>query len=310
MSGDPRTPTRRPSPGLSWLALSLAAALTAVSAASLVLQRQDDTRMPTRDALGPIADSLNAQLRSGDWVRTLPSWFYRTREVLGHQPYLTGTPLDPLERHLVERIWYVVEDPRQADADRAWTPQIEWSMEGDRVALGVGEVVPGPPVLWDGWAALESGNVSRGERSCSTWIEDGHHCGTYNEFLFVGRAVREMDEQPRRCISANAPDQGEAWTITWSEVPRGAYLRVRAGNTFDAVRALRGSEVTFAVSVDGEVVIDERFDPNAVGYPLFEAAVAPGAPDELVEVSVSIRADDHFDRFFCFRPQMTGAPSI
>ena len=310
MSDDPTPAARRPSPGLAWFALSLAVALTAVSAASLVLQRQDDTRMPTRDALAPIAESLNAEIREGDWVRTLPSWFYRTREVLGHQPYLSGTPLDPLERHLVNRIWYVVEDPRQADVDRAWTPHIEWSVEGDHVALGVGEVVAGPPVLWDGWTALESANVTRGERNCSTWMEDGHHCGTYNEFLFVGRAIREMDEQPRRCISANAPDQGDAWTITWSEVPRGASLRVRAGNTFDAVRALRGSEVSFVVSVDGEVVIDERFDPNAIGYPLFEAALVPGAPGDLVDVSVSIRAADHFDRFFCFRPQMTGAPSI
>ena len=291
------------------VAVSLAFALCAVSAASLWLQHRDDTRMPSRAELQPVAERIHAERQAGDWVRTLPTWFHRSREVLGDQPYLNGAPLDPLERHLVERIWYVAENQAQAEPDRSWTPEISWFLEGPRVSLGLGVVAPGPDVLWDGWSALEDARVRRGERACTTWIDDGHHCGAYNEFLFVGRAIREMDEQPRRCISANAPDRGDAWTITWSDVPRGETLRVRAGNTFDAVRALRGSDVEFSVALDGAVVLEERFDPNAIGYPMLEASV-PASAEETVEVTITVRAEDHFDRFFCFRPQMTSARSI
>lgn len=290
-------------------ALLLLAGFVALAAFSVFAQQRDATRMPDGEELVGHASVLAAGWRDGDAVRPLPAWFDTSRTALGDRPYLLATPLDPLERYRFQRVWFLAAGGAPlTDADLAWVSEPELVHETDRARLYVANVEEGPDVRWDGLAALADASVHRGETACTTWLDGGWHCGRYHEFLYVGAAMREMDEQPRRCISANAPERGEAWSIVWEDVPAGDRLVVRAGNTFDAVRALRGSEVRFEVLVDEVPVLEHRFHPDATGYPSFE--IDSIARDGTFRLEVRVAADDHLDRLFCFRPQVQAGAAI
>jgi len=279
---------------------------------SLVQQHRDFTRMPSSETT--IAGNLLVRegFTHGDVIRNLPWWFDDARLGLPGLPVLVTRELDEYDRHRFDRMWLLYATAYEADAarERAWFASYETVFDAGGYRIDVGPIAPGPrQVLWDAFSDLESAEVMQIDidgrhRPCDLWTEDAWHCGRPDRFIFIGRVIREMDDVFRYCISSTAPPDGRRWRVTWNDVPLGNDLRVRAGNTSWGARQYRGSPVELTVMLDSEPVVTHVFPRNTWGYPEF--VVDTGARrGSTGEVTVELYADDHMDRFFCFRAQTT-----
>ena len=301
---------RQPVPVAAAFALLL---LVVAAAGDLAVQAWDAGRMPPPEVVRAANRVIADGFVEGDVVRVRPLWFADGRLGLDTLPILAGDELDEYERHRYRRMWlaYPLSHANEVDADRDWLADAEvvFDRGGYRVELGTTTTVP--PVVWDGFDAIEQAAVSRRnpdgvERDCSRWTRGAWHCGFYNEFIYVGPSIREMgDEEPHACIMANPPENGDTWMIRWDDVPTAPRFRMRAGHTFMAVRSGRGAPVDIAVFVDDEEAVRDRFELDDQRW----AEVSFALPTrETVDLRVEIHADDHFDRFFCFRPQVVEVP--
>ena len=291
--------------GLTLLALFAALGIYAAVAAS---DSPSSAELEAQRIRG--AELLINRSTPRDGYAVWPVWDDQARVGLEELTYLGGEPIDPWDRHLVERVWLLTTSgDSETAAASLFGPRVSLRSESrvDTSAdVSVAEVrFPRPDsVVWDGWLNVEEATVHRGDLLCDTWTSDAWHCGRYNEFIFVGARFREMDQEPRRCIAMNAPERGEWWDVNWT-VPAGHRLRLKAGNTYDAVRATRGSAVALEVRWDGEVVLQDTFGPDDSDYRAFETPVL-GTEGE-GSLSIRVRADNFFDRFFCVRPQLVTA---
>jgi hypothetical protein len=305
--------SKAPAPSLAARLLGLAflVALVALAIFSLGAQRADAGRVPGRDVAVTANAFITADFAAGDAVRVLPLWWEDGRVGLDGLPVLMQDPLDEWDRHRFSRMWLVYPDAYagRAEVERAWLSDVETIFAGGGLTVERGTIVPGRPVLWDAFTAAQDAAVSRRnasdeERECTTWDGRAWYCGGHDEFIFVGRVIREMDDQYRECVSANPPPDRDTWEIEFSDVPAGEALDVRAGIALASARLPRGSEVLFKVFVDDELVFERAIAKEELGYPETRIPTPPDA--ETVTLRFEVSAADHLDRFFCFRAQTVG----
>lgn len=302
-------------PGSPRLALAIAtlAAIIAAAAWSLVASMRDEQRMARPDV---IAEGNAAAVRArldGDAYRPYPRWFADARVGLDRLPILMGDPVDPWELRHHQRLVQLVSKSHVAEADaeasRLGLSALEVLFDGDRYLVRRGTLpAPTVAVVWDGLDTLDSASVAQrsteGEvDECTLWHRDAWHCGRPSEWIYVGRSMREMgDQNPHRCIIANLPEAGRTWVIRWRDVPAmGGTLRWRAGNEYMAIRSERGQPVQLQVFLDDEQVYSHTFGIHDETYAAIEVPM-PETPT--ADVRFELRTSDHFDRFFCFLPQV------
>lgn len=294
-------------------ALGAAVALVASAIIGLVIVRGDASRVPTTSDVVAANQAIASQLAEGDAVRPVPAWFADARIGFGDWPILMGTAPDTWELHHFERVALVFpvthEEAAEAEAVAMGLTDLEALFDANGYRAVRGSLPPVSPVVWDAADEVELALVSKWnsdreiERSCDRWMHDSWHCERFNAFLFVGARLREMgDQEPHRCVVMNAVEPPEAWRVKWSEVPaQGRSLRVRAGNTYEAVRAERGGPLLFEVVVDGDVAHARTYEIHDESY----AEIRVPLPDTpTAEVELRLSTNDHFDRFFCAQAQV------
>lgn len=290
-------------------------ALVGSAVFSIAVDRWDANRMPSpaEVALGNRA-LLDAWGESGGVVRTVPYWFADARVGLGTVPMLPGRGVDAWEAERYETLYlaYPTSHAELATAEvtALGLTDVRDVYRSEMYVVQSGQMpTSGTELLWDGVAEVEAATVMQTAPEpeaepdiCDTWSHDAWHCGRYNPFIFVGASMQQMgDRNPHHCVLANAPEAGTRWTIRWTVPANGDVLRWRAGNTYMAVRAERGSDVAFAVRVDDELVHEQRFSRHDASFAPVEFRL-PEGPEATVSFEVS--AVDHFDRFFCIQPQV------
>ncbi len=295
-------------------ALSIAAfvALIAVAAWTTAVHLRDRVRMPDAAELADAAEVIRSGFRQGDFIRHQPLWFTDARIGLDGLPFLMSRRLDEYDRHRFSRMWLLSSrsHDREAAADRVWMSNIEEVFSSRRLRVEVGDVVQTAPVYWDGFtdfgaATVYRQNAAGSSRVCDRVIDGTTHCERYNEWIHVGPAVREVDDEPRHCIVANAPPDGDSWRIVWDDVELHDTMRFRAGNAFRAQRSDRGAPVHFSVHFGDEEVFSREWPIDELGFPEFviDTSSRRGTRTSL---EFRVHSRDHFDRFFCFRPQIVG----
>jgi len=283
--------------------------LVLAAGVSVFVQTWDARRMPSAD----VARAANAVIadgfRDGDVVRAEPWWFDDARLGLPGVPFLMSRDIDPWDLPLHTRLWITAPRTHDDEADRAIAaieaPETAYDERGWRVV--VGPVATDDVVHADAWRDLDDAVVTRvgangRERRCDTWLQSAWHCGRFDQYLYVGRADRELDDSYQRCVSANALPDGDRWRIEWADVPLGEQLRLRAANTMWAVRHTRGAPVHFRLSLDGTIVAERAFEIDEL--PEHEVTFdTAGRTGSVGDVQVEIHTEDHLDRYFCFRWQ-------
>jgi hypothetical protein len=301
---------RRRSPGRG-ASVAAAALLVVATLLSLGLQWHDAHRMPEHDVVVAANQAISGEVGDRDAVRVAPGWFDTARIGFDTRHLMLGTDLDEYDRHRFDRLWLLSSASHAAVAARdraAWLRETEVRFEQSGYRIEVGRVTQTDTVLWDGLEQIRQARVERqplqkgAPVACSRWDANAWQCGRVDPYLFVGPVFREMDESFRECVSANALPRGQRWSVLWSQVPLGSKLRFKAGNTYLAHRSPRGSVVHLSVLLNGIEVAKRDFMPHELGYPetvVDTAALRGGIGD----IEFRVWAEDHFDRFFCFRPQ-------
>ncbi len=288
----------------------LALGLVAVALWGVQVTRADSTRMPSTDDVSAANIIVAEMMTLGDAVRPVPFWFADARLGFSEWPILAGNEPDEWEVHRFERVFIVYptthEPAAREEADRLGLVDIAVAHETATYAALVGHLPETSTVLWDAAEQVRDARarqVGDSEVLCDSWIHDAWHCGRFNAYIFAGARVREMgDQEPRRCIAMNAPEPPASWRLAWDEVPAAGHtLRIRAGNTYEAVRAERGAPVALRVRVDGDVVHEAVFGIHDPSHESVEI-VMPQQP--VSELQFEVGSTDHFDRFFCVQAQI------
>lgn len=291
------------------LARILLAALLFLSVAALAIQQHDWTRMPKPEDAAEAAGLVRASFEQGDVVRVYPWWYDDSRVGLGPLPVLPGRELDDYDRHRFQRLWLLVPDSHAEQALDA-APWLEDTSEVARFgSIGVfrGNIRHDDHVAWDAFTEFEAAEVSRAardgsdEQRCDVRRRSERHCSRIDPWIYVFAATREVDDTYRDCVQVNVAPGDERWILRWSEVPRAARMRIRSGNTLLATRSERGAPVHMRVYVDDVEVAASVTQIHAGDYPELDIEMPQAA--EPAHVRVEVEADDHFDRFFCFRAQ-------
>ncbi|MFT4703102.1 MAG: hypothetical protein ACI81R_000791 [Bradymonadia bacterium] len=274
--------------------------MLAAAFVSMRVQHEDATRMPTLSTLAQLS-AVHAGWQEGDALRVSPRWFDAARIGFGDQRVLVEQTLSLHELSGVRRVWLVeagghVEPALPGEVSRETL--VDDSDDGLVVRLAA---LSETQVIWDGRRELDEATVTKGEQACDRWLDNNEwHCGARNEYIFVGRTIREMDLSPRQCIWMAAPEAGLHWRVEWTNVPAGA-LMLRAGNSYDAVRSGRGTDVHLRAECNGEPCVEQIFDVDDASFNSATVSFAGGT------LALEVWAADHMDRFFCVHPLVVPA---
>jgi hypothetical protein len=268
--------------------------------------------MPTEAEVEQITERVRSEATDGDAVRVLPLWYKDARVGLYDLPMILTQELEEnLDLPFVSTLYvpYVHAFDSGLEQTTAHLSDVETLLDLEHISLLRGQPELEFRALWDATHAIRDANVEavkgpNRRETCDRWTQDAYHCGSFNRWLHVGVRSRDVGDDPRTCIIANPRPHPEAWSISWENVPLGDRLRIRYGYTMWALRATRGGELRFNVYVNGEEVHAASLQINDAEYAYVDVPMANVEATEGT-VEVRIEADDHFDRFFCFRLQTT-----
>lgn len=238
-----------------------------------------------------------------DLIRVHPTWATGPLVHVADR----GTQVDVVSRplaedfHGVSTIWLMTDASREAEA-LAELP-FETSPkrhEFDSVTLlEIENPVGTLPFVFH--KQLATAKVTRHRASgqveeCKTWNrrEERWDCGRRDRWVYVGRTLREVGDEPRECIWAHPLAGGDWLHVTFPDVPPGR-LVLKAGQTLRGQRSPRGTDITTVIEVDGERVFDERISHRDQTYHTVEVPKS----DSSRSVTFKLSAGSMRDRFFC-----------
>lgn len=244
------------------LELLLASALILSSAASLALQRFAFVDPTDSSDWEDASAYVLANLGEGDVVRVEPWWYERALTHLTD----VGDQVDRTRDPWIEDLYAVDRVFIMAQADRlhraldslpfAHEPPTSQIFGTTSVAI---VDVPDDLVSWELLRELDEVDVTRvgpdGAEQCDRWNERLRRwdCGRQARWLYVGEALREVGDDPRKTIWAHPLDGGRTLRLE-ATVPPAMTLRVRGSFDLRAARLPRTGEVTMQVFVNDRLV--------------------------------------------------------
>jgi hypothetical protein len=250
-------------------------------------------------------------LEATDVVRVHPWW---NEDPL---PHLTAVG-NQLHRHRlplvedlqnIERIFIIAEAARLSQAFE----HLPFDVEPSQIAaFGTVSVALVDVPAWAQFElrlsdVLDTARVSRrrGDESepCKTW--DGRarqwHCGRRDQTFYVGEALLELDDDPRRCIWAH-PVEGRVLRIEFDDVELEEVLRIRAGLDLRATRFEQTAPVDYRVFLDDELVVSRTVSPHDDSWYAHDLDVSSRAsrPDGPARVALEVETSNVRHRRFCF----------
>lgn len=317
MSADPQRRSRT-------LAAALPAlSLLAVAAWSLLAHLSHTGRAPSEAEWDAARAVVREGWQPGDVLRQAPIWADGARQGMFGFEYDPAREVEGPNLWGYERLWILADADHRDDAledlpagfelIEEWTP-------AERTRVLLVRVPPSEGVAFDARRDLRSAVVRRiasldagGEgaggaapevvESCELYHEGEWHCGHIDEWTYVGESLEEVAGSLRRCVYVGVPERPVQ--ITYPAATLGARLQGDFGNTMAAVRAERGSDVSFEVSVDGQPVWQRQIGKWDQDLHTFDVEV-PGGPGQH-QVTVTVGATgEFFDRWLCFRAWSLG----
>ncbi len=117
----------------------------------------------------------------------------------------------------------------------------------------------------------------------------------------VRSVLKEMEDDPRRCIQAYPPSADRFLSLQFRVEQTADILRLRAGLDNRAARLESGDDVLYRIYVDDEPIADERIDAHTSQWTAHDVSTADlqgGPVDVRIEVE-SVVSNPHHRRF-CF----------
>ena len=278
--------------------------LVLVAAWSLWAQRAEMAAVPSADEWSAARQVVRDGFAEGDIIRTAPHWADQGRVGMFEYPFNTAQELEEEELYRSDRLWLIgtathVEDAL-AELPEGWQLEQHWQ-DWARTAVALVDIPPPDHVLLDVVEDIATAVVTRdyGDRveTCELFHNGGWQCGQVDPYLHVTPSDQEVGNSLRRCLYAGVPPA--TLRITWPATELGARIAGNFGNTMPSIRADRGSDVDFAVEIDGQSVHSlrlGRWDQSFVPFDI-DTSAFPGTHD----LSLVIRADDFYDRWVCLR---------
>lgn len=253
-----------------------------------------------------------------DVVRVHPSWTADPLPHLADVGERVRRQHFPLEEDLqdVERIWILSETDRLDGAlDRIPFSVDKPTLERfGHVTVARVEVPNSSQFDYEMLEHLDEATVERVEtdgetRTCSNWDEADWRwdCGAQDQFLYVGRELLVLNDDPHRCIWAHPLDKGRPLRITFPDVSLSKTLRLRAGLNFRASLSKRGTDVQFRVQIGDRTALEHTYGARTSTWFPHDIDTTERSGEE-VDVTVEIRSDKVKDRYFCFNGWVSDRP--
>jgi hypothetical protein len=316
MSADPQRRSRL-------LAAALPAlSLLAVAGWSLLAHLSHTGRAPSEAEWDAARAVVREGWQEGDVLRQAPIWADEARQGMFGFDYDPAREVEGPNLWGYQRLWIITDADHRDDAiddlPGGFELLEEWA-PADRTRVLLVSVPPADSVAFDARRDLRSAVVRRfapGEpagaaapevpesiESCELYHEGAWHCGHIDQWTYVGDSLEEVAGSLRRCVYVGVPERPVR--ITWPAASLGPRLQGDFGNTMAAVRAERGSDVRFEVSVDGQPVWEHLIGKWDQALHAFDVEV-PGGPGQH-QVTVTVGATgEFFDRWLCFRAWSMG----
>ena len=130
---------------------------------------------------------------------------------------------------------------------------------------------------------------------------DEWHCDGGDQNAMVRPVLRDMDQDPRRCIQAHPPSGNRHLSIEFTVDEPHDVLRLRAGLDRRAARLQRGGDVAYRIQANGVLVAETHRDAHTSTWTAYDipATDTGGAPVEL-RIDVRSIAPEPHHRRFCF----------
>ncbi|MFU8806186.1 MAG: hypothetical protein ACNA8W_20410, partial [Bradymonadaceae bacterium] len=124
------------------------------------------------------------------------------------------------------------------------------------------------------------------------------HCGRRDNTLYVGSALLEIDDDPRRCIWAH-PVSGQVLRVEFPDVPLDHTLRLRGAIDLRGTRYHSTDPVDYRIFIDDELIVERTIDAHdSTWYP--HDLDTSSRIGELASVAVEVEAKNVRRRHFCF----------
>ncbi len=253
------------------------------------------------------ADWVKTRIEPDDVFRVHPHWYdaaYTHLTEVGDQTQRIRRPI--LEDLYDHRAVFIISQADRTDEALALMP---FDAEpSDRASFGTVEAIrvpiPRETFHWELLKKLDEAKVSRirGGKTlqvCDDWDarEWRWDCKPRNRWLYVGRALREVGDDPRECVWAHPLDKGRTLRIE-TTVPPAETIRVRDSFDLRGARYPRTASVLLQVYLNNELVVEDHVGPKDYDWEAHDIDVSDhdGPVDLRLEIDLkgSIK-----ERFFC-----------
>ncbi len=287
--------------------VGLAVLLVGAGLLSLALQRWVFVDPTNERDWAAAAEYVLPELGDDDVFRIEPWWQEAALTHFtsaGSQAERTRTPLVE-DLYPYDTIWIVAENSRLDEGIAAIPKELRGSV-GDTKRFGSVSVAPVEVVEnvveWEMLENLDEVEVSRikgdAVEKCGNWSVSSPRwdCGSRQRWLYVGEALHEVGDEPRRTIWAHPLDGGRTLRLE-TEVPGGDLLRVRASFDLRAARLPRTGEVMLRVWVGDELVEQRLIEHDDHSYAPVDVDISDHQPPVPLRIEIELRGSIK-DRFF------------
>jgi hypothetical protein len=273
---------------------------------TLALQICERNAAPDEQQWGEAQSIITSNFESGDIIRVSPNWADSARVGMYEYPFNLAAQAEEEELYPYERLWIISDAEHADEALDALPTDYEvtqsWEPNSHTVVILI-DIPTREHVLFDFIDALPQAEMAlvfedRVE-SCNLFFADGWHCDPDDQWLHITPSYEETGASLHRCLYVGLPPEATL-QLTYRGVPPGSRITGNVGNTMASVRADRGDDVHFSVTI-GESVqhssIIPKWDETFFPYELDTASLE----ETQQEVVFRFHTEDFFDRWLCFR---------
>ena len=280
--------------------------LVVAGALSLALQRWVFVDPTAQSDWADAASWVEARIDERDVFRIEPWWYERA---LTHF-VAVGARADRIRTPLLEDLYryedvFVVAQADRLDRALAALPFAAEPVEThDFGTVRTARVpVPTDAFRWELLEHLGDATVTRVRGAhverCDRWNprERRWDCGPQARWLYVGEELREVGDDPRRCVWAHPLDHGRTLRIA-STVPPADTIRVRGSFDLRAARLPRDGAVLMQVFVNDTLAHERHVEHDDHSWTPFDIDVSEIEGPVELRVEIDLKGSIK-DRYFC-----------